>query len=96
MPAIWWCGLFTGTQLSFTGDAERRSEGHMIETGRPWKPRYCGWGTTVHALRPPGVSPGCPAELAVYSAGLDNSFGHPHQEVINRLKILEVQSMART
>lgn len=83
--------VYGNTAFLFTGDAERRSEGHMIETGLPLEAQILQLGhhgsrtssslEFLLAVRP---------ELAVYSAGLDNSFGHPHQEVINRLKILEV------
>lgn len=75
----------------FTGDAERRSERDMIRQELPLTADVLQLGhhgsrtssslEFLLAVRP---------ETAIYSAGVNNSFGHPHSEVLNRLKILDV------
>ena len=77
--------------LLFTGDAERRAETRMLQGSQPLKAQILQLGhhgsrtssslEFLLAVRP---------EAAIYSAGRQNSFGHPHEEVVNRLKILGV------
>lgn len=75
----------------FTGDAEVRTERDMIQAGLELQAQILVLGH--HGSRTSSsldfliaVDP----EVAIYSAGLGNSFGHPHAEVVDRLKILEV------
>lgn len=77
--------------LLFTGDAERRTEQDIMARGLNLESEVLQLGH--HGSRTSSsldfllaVSP----EVAVYSAGVPNSFGHPHEEVVNRLKILEI------
>ena len=75
----------------FTGDAEQRTERDMVQQASPL-------GATILQLGHHGsrtsssldfllaVRP----EVAIYSAGVGNSFGHPHEEVLNRFTILEI------
>ena len=75
----------------FTGDAERRSENKMLQRGLPLSAQILQLGH--HGSRTSSsldflvaVDP----EVAVYSAGLGNIFDHPHEEVVNRLRILGI------
>lgn len=75
----------------FTGDAERRTENRLLSQRLPIEAQILQLGhhgsrtsSTLDFLL--AVRP----EVAIYSAGLLNDYGHPHEEVINRLKILEV------
>jgi len=75
----------------FTGDAEQDAERSMIARGHTLQADvlhvgHHGSSTSsslpfLQAVRP---------KVAVYSAGVDNSYGHPHREVIARLKDLNV------
>jgi len=83
--------VYGNVAFLFTGDAERPSERDMIGTDLPLGAQILQLGhhgsrtssslEFLLAVRP---------ELAIYSAGLDGPFGHPHQEVIDRLKILGI------
>lgn len=71
----------------FVGDAEEKSEREMIESGLElqsdvYKVSHHGsrTGTTEEFLK--AVAP----KYAVISAGEGNSYGHPHAEVLNRLR----------
>lgn len=75
----------------FTGDAERRTEMDILERDLQVQAQILQLGH--HGSRTSSsldfllaVQP----EVAIYSAGSDNDYGHPHAEVINRLRILEV------
>ena len=75
----------------FTGDAERRTERDMLADNLVFEAEILSLGhhgsrtsssmDFLLAVRP---------EVAIFSAGQPNSFGHPHEEVINRLAIVEV------
>ena len=71
----------------FTGDAERKSELEMVESGADLKAEFLhlghhGSNTSTHPTFLKEVDP----EVAIYSAGEDNSYGHPHAEVVNLVK----------
>lgn len=75
----------------FTGDAERRIEEDLVRRGLPLQAQILQLGH--HGSRTSSsldfllaVDP----EAAIYAAGRDNEYGHPHGEVLNRLKILEI------
>lgn len=75
----------------FTGDAERKTEAKLVQSALPLKAQVLQLGH--HGSRTSSsldflvaVDP----EVAIYSAGIDNEFGHPHPEVLDRLKILEI------
>ncbi|GIN61011.1 competence protein ComEC [Robertmurraya siralis] len=71
----------------FTGDAEKKSEKEMIESGAQLQATFLQLGhhgsststseEFLQAVRP---------EVAIYSAGNDNSYGHPHEEVVSLIK----------
>jgi competence protein ComEC len=75
-----------GTAFLFTGDAEALSEAEMLAAG--WnlqagilKAGHHGSRTSSTAAFLDAVG----AEAAVISVGAGNQFGHPHQEVLDRL-----------
>ena len=68
-----------------TGDAESRSEQEMIGAGLKadvLKVGHHGSNSSTTSSFLKAVSP----KAAVISAGRGNSYGHPHQEVLNRLQ----------
>lgn len=75
----------------FTGDAERLSETEMLESGASLKSDVLKVGhhgsdtsTSVDFLN--AVSP----EYAVIEVGEDNSYGHPDEKILKRLKNVKV------
>lgn len=67
----------------FTGDAGVKEEQEMIESGMDLKAEilhlgHHGSNTSTSPAFLKAVAP----EVAIYSAGIDNSYGHPHAEVI--------------
>lgn len=67
----------------FTGDAGVKEEGLMIDSGNDLRAEilhlgHHGSNTSTSKDFLEAVKP----ELAIYSAGADNSYGHPHAEVI--------------
>lgn len=76
----------------FTGDAEETSEREMLAAGDNLKAHVLKVGhhgsntsTTQEFLE--AVSP----DVAVISAGRDNSYGHPHDEVMERLALAGIE-----
>ena len=68
-----------GNRFLFTGDAEEASEADMLENGANTE-------EFLNAADP---------DYMVISCGQDNSYGHPHAEVMNRLRIMGI-SVFRT
>ena len=73
--------------LLFTGDGEEQAENEMLSSGANLKADILQVGhhgsktsTTDRFLN--AVQP----DVAIYSAGVDNQYGHPHIETINRLE----------
>lgn len=71
----------------FTGDAETASEKEMLKKGYPLKSDvlkcgHHGSSTSTSAEFLKAVAPGA----AVISCGVNNDYGHPHAEVLSRLK----------
>ncbi|WP_422122017.1 MBL fold metallo-hydrolase [Planococcus sp. X10-3] len=67
----------------FTGDAGVKEEGLMIDSGADLRAEilhlgHHGSNTSTSKAFLEAVAP----EVAIYSAGADNSYGHPHAEVI--------------
>jgi len=84
---------YGSTALLLTGDAESVSEQEMIASGANLKADVLKVGhhgsksSTTQAFLS-SVSP----KYAVISCGADNSYGHPHQEILDRLKKAGVQT----
>lgn len=81
------------TRFLFTGDAEEESEQEMLLQSRTnlnadvYKVAHHGSNSAsteafLHAVQP---------AYAVISCGEDNSYGHPHAEVLNRLRQMGVE-----
>ncbi|WP_404331079.1 MBL fold metallo-hydrolase [Mesobacillus maritimus] len=71
----------------FTGDASTSDELKMLQSGLDMDADilqlgHHGSSTSTHPTFLSEVSP----SVAIYSAGVDNSYGHPHEEVVNRIK----------
>lgn len=78
---------FGDITLLFTGDAERRTEERMLAAGHDlrasvYQVGHHGSSSSSSQSFLDVVSP----QVAVYSAGRDNAFGHPHAEVLDRLE----------
>lgn len=76
----------------FTGDAEKESEQAMVDRGHNLKAQIFQLGhhgsSTSNTLQPflDAVQP----EVGIYSAGKDNSYGHPHDEIVDLFNVLNV------
>lgn len=75
------------TRFLFTGDAEEESEAEMLQSGRElfadvYKAAHHGSSSASTEAFLEAVHP----SYAVISCGEDNSYGHPHAEVLNRLR----------
>lgn len=78
-----------GSSFLFTGDAESGSESDMLTSGRllasdVYKVSHHGSSGANTELFLLAVNP----EYAVISCGKDNEYGHPHSEVLNRLRAM--------
>ncbi|MDZ7718055.1 MAG: ComEC/Rec2 family competence protein [Balneolaceae bacterium] len=84
--------IFGDIIFMFTGDAEFDAELEIVKSSQNLKSHILQIGhhgsktsSTSQFLRK--VSP----ELAVYSAGLENGYGHPHPEIIDRMNSLNIK-----
>jgi len=83
--------LFEELVLLFAGDAETHAEQKMMDRGHELTSHLLQVGH--HGSRTSSTQPFLEAvrpEVAVYSAGKGNSFGHPHPEVIDRFENMGV------
>ena len=76
----------------FTGDAEQENEVEMVNSGADLKAEilhlgHHGSNTSTHPTFLNKVHP----EVAIYSAGEDNPYGHPHPDVVIGFKIQGTQ-----
>ena len=85
---LWFSGLKAArSSFLYAGDIETEAEDDILYLGR-WlksnvlKVPHHGGKTSAHELFLRAVSP----DVAVISAGRDNSFGHPHQETLDALQ----------
>ena len=84
--------VFGDIAFIFTGDAETHTEFGMIGRGHNLKAHLLQLGhhgsrTSSSREFLDAVQP----EVAIYSAGEDNSYGHPHDEVVNRILAMGIQ-----
>lgn len=87
--------LFTYEDFSFllTGDAYQADEQMMLDTYPDLEADilqlgHHGSNTSSHPDFLAAIQP----EVAIYSAGVGNSYGHPHEEVLTRLKNSKIQT----
>lgn len=78
---------FGDTRFLFMGDAERGVEEQILQSGRPVsadviKVGHHGSSTGTHDEFLERVSP----DFALVTCGAGNSYGHPHREVVEKLK----------
>ncbi|MCT8138143.1 MBL fold metallo-hydrolase [Anaerobacillus sp. CMMVII] len=82
---------FGEVSILFTGDAERQTEEAMLARKEPVQAQifqlgHHGSSTSNIDRFIKAVNP----EVTIYSAGVDNSYGHPHAEVIERLVAMDI------
>lgn len=82
---------YGGVRFIFTGDAEQGAEKKMLQSKLSLKAQilhvgHHGSRTSSSQAFLDAVKP----QIAIYSAGADNSYGHPHDEVIQRLKDMNI------
>ncbi len=80
------------TSFLFAGDAERRAEADILESGADLAATvlcvgHHGSETSTSRDFLEAVAP----SVAVISCGQDNSYGHPHRELIERLEEIEAR-----
>lgn len=82
---------FEDATFLFTGDAEAEAEAEMIERGHNLRADILKLGH--HGSRTSstqGFLDAVQPQIAIYSAGKDNSYHHPHEEVIARLHDMNI------
>ncbi|GAK02793.1 late competence protein ComEC, DNA transport [Geomicrobium sp. JCM 19037] len=75
-----------GVKMLFTGDAEEDAEEQMLE--QPERLQADIFHAGHHGSSTSNTAPFLDAvdpEVAIYSAGADNEYGHPHDEVVERI-----------
>lgn len=82
---------FGNVSYLFTGDAQKESEQEILDKGIDIKSDvikigHHGSNTSTSSNFLDAVAP----KYAVISLGKDNSYGHPHKEVIQRLKLSNI------
>lgn len=82
---------FGETEILFTGDAEKETEEKMIERGHDLRADvfqlgHHGSSTSNSREFLEAIDP----DVAIYSAGRNNDYGHPHREVVQLLDELEI------
>jgi competence protein ComEC len=82
---------YGNVRFMFTGDAEAPTERVMIDQGHDLEAQVLQLGH--HGSRTSSSVPFLAAvqpEIAIYSAGQGNTYGHPHQQIIDRLAELNI------
>lgn len=77
--------------IMFTGDADQKAEEEIMGHFKDIQANilhlgHHGSNTSSHDAFVKKVDP----SLAIYSAGLDNKYGHPHDEVIDTIQALQI------
>lgn len=79
------------TNFLFTGDAGKSSERKMIASGNPLKAEVLSLGHHgSHTASSPEFIDAVNPDIAIYSAGKGNSYGHPHKEVVDLMREKEI------
>lgn len=74
-----------------SGDAEADGEQAMLSRNQPLRAHIMKLGH--HGSRTSSTAPFLEAvspEIAIYSAGVDNSYGHPHPEIVQRVAMFGI------
>lgn len=82
---------FENTSFLFTGDAEKEIERELLNSGYDIRSNVLKLGH--HGSNTSNTEPFLQAanpSFAVVSCGKDNSYGHPHEEVVELLKKLDI------
>lgn len=84
--------IFGTVAFMFTGDAELEAELGMVNSGRSLQAQilklgHHGSNTSSSAAFLSAVNP----DVAIWSAGEDNPYGHPHQATLDRLNQLGIE-----
>ena len=75
------------TDFLFTGDAGKTSERKMIASGNSLKAEILSLGHHgSNTASSPEFIDAVDPDVAIYSAGEGNSYGHPHKEVVDLMK----------
>ncbi|MEG2353154.1 MAG: ComEC/Rec2 family competence protein [Clostridium sp.] len=85
---------FKNTSFLFTGDAEELSENEILNTdynicSQVLKVGHHGSNSSTSLEFLQGVNPA----MAIISCGVGNSYGHPTEEILNRLKDLKIKTL---
>lgn len=85
--------VVNGTSFLFTGDAEALNENEMLQAGAEvnadvLKVGHHGSSTSTSEAFLSAVSP----EVAIISCGVDNEYGHPHDETLEKLSAANVET----
>ncbi len=83
--------LYGSVAFMFTGDAEAETEAEILTRGHNLVSQVLQLGH--HGSRTsstPAFLKATQPEVAIYSAATDNSYGHPHPEILTRLMDMEV------
>ncbi|MDN6626610.1 MAG: MBL fold metallo-hydrolase [Pisciglobus halotolerans] len=79
------------TDFLFTGDAGKASERKMITSGNPLKAEVLSLGHHgSNTASSPEFIDAVDPDIAIYSAGKGNSYGHPHKEVVDLMREKEI------
>lgn len=83
---------FREVAFLFTGDVEANGEWEMVERGMPLRAQILKMGhhgskTSSHTGFLGAVRP----QVAIYSCGADNSYGHPHPEALHRVQSMGIE-----
>jgi competence protein ComEC len=79
--------IYTDVIFLFTGDAEHQTEQEMIQRGHSLKAHIMQLGHHGSSTsNTPAFLDHVQPEIGIYSAVADNSYGHPHREVVDEFK----------
>jgi len=83
--------IYNDFSIIFTGDIEIATENKIIDAGYNLESNILHLGhhgsrTSSGEKFLKSVAP----EIAIYSAGIDNEYGHPHLDIVNRLKSMQI------
>lgn len=82
---------FGEVSFLFTGDAEQQAENAILNSGANIQAKFLHLGHHgSNTSNTPEFIQAVNPEIAIYSAGVDNSYGHPDAEVIDRINMSNI------